>query len=128
MDLTEIIPKALYLVLFIMLLGIMFLFSYRRSGSVRAFLVLLMTAVFPFHIAYNDVYYPDKYTGILFIFLTVVLYYLFFNIISSKKYSWQHIIFFLLLSLMIRLRSYFLILVLVFVVYLVYRWIKEAEA
>lgn len=127
MDITGNLSKIIYLGLNIILLGILFIYSLERVGRKKAFLVLLLAAVFPFNISYNDVYYTSKFTGILFILLIPLSYYLFFRILRISKYNWQHIIFFAIISLIIRLRVYFLIIILLLIITIFIKWVREGR-
>ncbi len=128
MDIISNLSKIIYLGLNIILLGILFVYSLERLERKKAFLVLLLAAVFPFNISYNDVYYTSKFIGILFILLVTLSYYLFFRILKTSKFNWQYIIFFTLISLVIRLRFYFLIIVLLLIITIFIKWVKEGKA
>jgi len=103
----------LYIILNIILLLCIYFYSLKRIEKKNAFVVLLLALLFPFNITYNQIYYTDGFKGILFLVIITTTYYFFFKNFGDNKTNFQFLILLFLLSLIIRLRSYFIILVLI---------------
>jgi len=109
------------------LLLCVFFYARERVDKKSVFLVILLNFFFPFTSTYNNIYYTEGFKGILFIVLVTASYYLFFKNIKETKFNFLHILLLAILSLIVRLRSIFLILVLVMITIISVNWIKRKK-
>ena len=118
------LPKILYLLLNIILLLCIFLYARQRIDKKSVFIIVLLNLFFPFSLTYNRIYYTEGYKGILFILLITAAYYLFFRNTEEKKFNIPYVILLVILSLIIWLRSIFMILVLLVMIVISINWAR----
>jgi len=111
----------------VILLLCMYFCTKERLDRKSIILVVLLNLFFPFTITYNKTYYTAGFKGILFIVLVTVSYYLFFKNLKENKFNILYIILLGTLSLMVRLRSVFLILVLFILTIISINWIRNKK-
>jgi len=102
--------KFIYIILNIILLLCVYFYCRERFKKESIILVIILNLFFPFNLTYNSIYYTDGYKGILFILLITAMYLLFFKISSKPNFNFQYIALLIILSLVIRMRFYFIIL------------------
>ena len=118
---------VLYIILDIALLFCIYFYSLKRIERKNVFIVLLLVLLFPFNITYNTVYYTAGFKGILFLVIITASYYFFFKNFGKDKINFQFFILFFLLSLIVRLRSYFILLVLIILTSIIIDWAREKK-
>lgn len=112
MEILSNYSKFIYIILNIVLLLCVYFYCRERFKKESVILVIILNLFFPFTLTYNRIYYTDGYKGMLFILLITALYLLFFRVISKLKFNFQHAVLLIILSLIIRMRFYFMILAL----------------
>ena len=110
MDILSNYSKFIYIILNIILLLCVYFYCRERFKKESIILVIILNLFFPFNLTYNSTYYTDGYKGMLFILLITAMYLLFFKIISKPNFNFQYVALLIILSLIIRMRFYFIIL------------------
>ena len=110
MEILSNYSKFIYIILNIILLLCVYFYCRERFRKESIILVIILNLFFPFNLTYNSTYYTDGYKGMLFILLITAMYLLFFKIISKPNFNFRYIALLIILSLIIRMRFYFIIL------------------
>lgn len=114
----------IYWITFVLVLVILFFYLKQRVNIRDTIIILILNLSFPYFYTYNNIYYNERYKGIFFIFLILITYFLFFKLISNKpdkhkSFSYFYTIFLgFSIALITRLRSVFIILILMILYYL----------